>query len=144
MNDVRFAMFTIHSNEEVELLLLNELKSPQYKPLRQLYLADNDYPAIEIMNCAIFDKLNWLTLNPAVQFDVAASKFKVCKNYIQSAQDLKEEFRRENALAALYHNHKHSSFNEQVSYFACAAIQGCRAEIEASTAALKVTQDDAM
>ena len=95
---------TRYSNTEVEHELLSELKSDEYSSFRQMFIPKNDYPNVLIMDCAIVYKMSILTKNNAIEYDPKENVIRVCKNYIVSKQDLKEEFRRENSFLALYRN----------------------------------------
>ena len=75
-----------------------------------MFLANNDYPIIEIKDCPILYKISILTKNNSVEYDLQQNVMLVCKNYILSKQDLREEFRRENAFVSLYKDRKKENF----------------------------------
>ena len=109
--DFKKHYLTSYSNIQVEHVLYEELKSTAYAQLRQDYLGERrkPYPEIRITDCPIFEKnLGFCTKNNAIEFIPALDHdeqghFKVCKNYILSVQNLREEFRRENTLAHRYY-----------------------------------------
>ena len=57
-------------------------------------------------------KMSILTKNNAIEYDPKENVIRVCKNYIVSKQDLKEEFRRENSFLALYRNRQNEGLQQ--------------------------------
>ena len=112
------------SDTECEHVLWTELKSDQYRNLVAEFKATSkQLPEIWLTECALFDRKHILVKNNAVELDSKEEHLKVCTNYLMSKQHLKEEFAREITLAKL---------QPTDGQFACAMVQACRAELNAS------------
>lgn len=61
---------THHSDKEIEHAIYSELKSPDYKNLRQALLAENSsLPPFVISNCSVLDRnLSYVTKNIAIEY----------------------------------------------------------------------------
>lgn len=105
------------------------------------------YPVIKFTHCS-HSATPFIIRNDSVIFD--GEQFTICKNFIKTEQELAEHFFRENVM--MYEYMKYTSGSSSISdrslagseskssrekvffsdkhAYACAAIRGCRAELE--------------
>ncbi len=86
LNDTWKNFITSKSDSEVEYSIYNELKSPAYSNLRQIYLKeDKEFPSVILTNCALLSKnLSVLTNNNAIEYNLQNDSLHVCNNYLMS------------------------------------------------------------
>jgi hypothetical protein len=121
---------TKYSLNDIEYALFEELKSEEYEPFLKSFIDKGiEYPDISVETCP--SRRKHLTIrNFTVKYIPHESKIQVCKNYMISKQNLKEEFRRENTLV-YDHLVGQKPITKDLNSLAVSIIRGCRAEMEA-------------
>ncbi|CAI2380311.1 unnamed protein product [Moneuplotes crassus] len=110
------------SNEDLERFVLTSLAEEHYKDMAKLI----DVGDIKLTHCS---DVPTPFLIPASAVYYTETGMKICKNYTREENQLKEEIFREHVL--MFH---HKAMQKEIftdrNEFSCAAIRGCRAEIE--------------
>ena len=65
----------------------------------------------------------------SARFDLHSKSLNVCRNFVTSLPELKEEIRRE-TVYAYDHIVEEKKLDSDASQFACSAVRACRAEME--------------